>query len=127
MARDCFSLIHFPLLFGIILYAAVIEEAVLHPDHHLGFASRLALGAGIALFVGGTGLALWRSGARFPWSRVAWAGALLVILLPPLIDLPAAAIGLALTAVAAQSLLDHRTRRDVRGTSVAANVGPSKA
>ena len=127
MARDCFSLIHFPLLFGIILYAAVIEEAVLHPDHHLGFAARLALGAGIALFVGGTGLALWRSGTRFPWPRVVWSGALLALLLPPLIDLPAAALGLALTAVAAQSLLDYRTQRDARLTSTAATVGQSKA
>jgi low temperature requirement protein LtrA len=116
MARDAFSLIHFPLIFGIILYAAVIEEAVLHPDHHLGYASRLALGSGIALFVGGTGVALWRSGTRFPWLRVAWPLGLVAVLVPPLAGLPAAAFALALTAVAALSLLEHRTRHDARVT-----------
>ena len=114
MARDAFSLIHFPLLFGVVLYAAVIEEAVLHPDHHLGFAGRLGLGSGILLFVGGTGLALWRSGARFPWPRVAGPVALVIVLLPPLAALPAAALALALVAVAAPSLLEHRRRHGER-------------
>jgi low temperature requirement protein LtrA len=111
MARDAFSLIHFPLLFGIILYAAVIEEAVLHPDHHLGVASRLALGSGIALFAGGIGLALWRAGQRFSWQRVIWPVGLLVVLVPPLADIPAVAFGVALTAIAALSLLEQRPWR----------------
>jgi low temperature requirement protein LtrA len=109
MARDAFSLIHFPLVFGIILFAAVIEEAVLHPDHHLPIASRMALGAGIVLFVGGTGLALQRCGTRVHWARVAGLAALLVTLLPQLAGLPAAAFALALTAVAGASLLEQRS------------------
>src|ERR687895_1200570 len=114
MARDAFSLVHFPLLFGVILYAAVIEEAVLHPDHHLAFAARLALGTGIALFVGGTGLALWRCGARPSWLRVALPVTPLAALVPPFASLPAAALALALAAVAAASLLERRTLREAR-------------
>jgi low temperature requirement protein LtrA len=125
MARDAFSLIHFPLLFGVILYAAAIEQAVLHPDHHLGFASRLGLGTGIALFVGGTGLALWRCGARFPWVRVAGPVALLVVFVPPFAGLPATAFGLALAAVGALSLVEQRN--SARGTAAVDEAGRSEA
>jgi low temperature requirement protein LtrA len=34
MARDAFSLIHFPLLCGVIAYAAVVEAVVSHPHAH---------------------------------------------------------------------------------------------
>jgi low temperature requirement protein LtrA len=114
MARDAFSLIHFPLLFGVILYAAVIEEAVLHPEEHLHFESRLALGLGVALFVGGTGLALWRAGERFSWQRVVWPVVLLLVLVMPFAGLPAVAFAIALGAVGAVSLLEHRGRQEAR-------------
>jgi low temperature requirement protein LtrA len=60
MARDAFSLAHFPMLCGIIGFAAAVEEAVHHPADPFTTQGRWALAVGVALFVAGTALAKWR-------------------------------------------------------------------
>jgi len=86
MARDAFSLAHFPLICGVIAYAAAVEQAVTHPMEPLGLATRVALGAGIFLFIGGMAFAMWRATCGSPLGRtiaaavtavavVAWAAA----------------------------------------------------
>jgi low temperature requirement protein LtrA len=52
MGRDAFSLGHFPMLCGIVSYAVAIEQAATHPGEPLALAPRLALAAGLLLFVG---------------------------------------------------------------------------
>ena len=64
LARDVYSVLHFPVVFGIVLYAVAIEEAVAHSDEPLSAGSGIALAAGITLFLGGTAAALWRAGHR---------------------------------------------------------------
>jgi low temperature requirement protein LtrA len=59
-ARVIFSVIHFPMLCGVLAIAAVVEQALAHPDQSLTLSSRIALGTGITLFVCGTAVALWR-------------------------------------------------------------------
>ena len=71
LARDTFSLMHFPMLCGIIAYAVAIEEAVAQPGDPLAFAGRAALAAGILLFVGGIAVAVWRATSRVLRARVA--------------------------------------------------------
>jgi low temperature requirement protein LtrA len=71
MARDAFSLAHFPMLCGVIAYAAALEEAILHPQDPLSTAGRLALASGLVLFVGGTALAMWRATCGNPTRRLA--------------------------------------------------------
>jgi low temperature requirement protein LtrA len=61
MARDVFSLIHFPMLCGVIAYAVAVEEALAHPGDPLPLAGRIALAVGLALFVGGMAVAIWRA------------------------------------------------------------------
>ena len=70
MARDVFSLIHFPMLCGVIGYAVAIEEAVAHPGRPLPFEGRLALAIGLALFVGGMAVAVWRATRRLLLPRL---------------------------------------------------------
>ncbi len=53
MARDVFSLLHFPMMCGVIVYAVAIEEAITHPSEPMSLSLRLALAAGLLLFVGG--------------------------------------------------------------------------
>jgi low temperature requirement protein LtrA len=65
LGRDAFSLAHFPMLCGVIAYAAAIEEAVSHPDRPLHTSARLALAAGLLLFLGGAGTAVWRATRMF--------------------------------------------------------------
>jgi low temperature requirement protein LtrA len=61
MARDVFSFLHFPMLCGVIAYAFVVEEIVAHPGEALPLAGRLALAAGLLLFVGGMAIAIWQA------------------------------------------------------------------
>ena len=70
MARDVFSLIHFPMMCGVIAYAAAVEVAVAHPDEPLPLVARVALALGLALFVGGMAAAMWRATRRLPVPRV---------------------------------------------------------
>lgn len=71
MARDVFSLMHFPMLCGVIAYAASLELAVDHPTATLPIESRAALALGLTLFVGGMAAAIWRATGRLILSRAA--------------------------------------------------------
>lgn len=81
LARDAFSLAHFPMLCGVIGLAAVIEESIAHPDHALPLSSRATLAAGVGLFVGGAALAKWRALRVFPAARVAIVAAMAIVVL----------------------------------------------
>ena len=70
LARDMFSLLHFPMICGIIAYAFAVEEIVAHPGDPLPFEGRLALALGVTLFVGGMMVAIWRATGRLLMIRV---------------------------------------------------------
>lgn len=50
MGRDVFSLLHFPMLCGLVIYAYAIEEAMVHPDSAMTVQARLALAIGIIMY-----------------------------------------------------------------------------
>ncbi len=60
-ARDAFSLMHFPLICGIIGIAIGFEKILQHPNEVLSLPVAAALGGGYLLYIGFTTLALWRS------------------------------------------------------------------
>ncbi len=70
VARDSFSMIHYPMLVGIIFVGAVIEEGIVHPEQPFHVEARIGLGVGIALFVVGMGLALKRAGGGWHITRM---------------------------------------------------------
>lgn len=70
MARDVYSMLHFPMLFGLIAYASVVETAAAHPDEPLSLAARAMLAVGLVLFVGGMAVAVWRATGGRMWARV---------------------------------------------------------
>jgi len=70
LARDVFSLMHFPLLCGLIIYAFAIEEAMLHPDEVMSFAARIALALGIFIFSTGIVLTIWRATGKILYGRL---------------------------------------------------------
>lgn len=99
MARDVFSLLHFPMLCGIIAYAYVVEETVAHPADPLTIEGRLALAAGLFLFVGGMGIAIRRATGIFLWLRLGLITVTAIVVMvvtgvPGLFSLAIAFIGL---------------------------------
>ena len=111
MARDAFSLAHFPMLCGVIAYAVALEDAIAHPSDPLLPAARLALALGMLLFLSGSAFAMWRATCGYPLSRITIAAvtAGAVAALP---TVPAAgALAMAFTGVVAVALLDERRAR----------------
>ena len=70
MARSVYSLLHFPMLFGVIAYAALVETAVAHPVGPLPLVGRIALALGLVLFVAGMAAAVWRATGILMRARV---------------------------------------------------------
>lgn len=104
MARDVFSLLHFPMIFGVIAYAFAIEEIIAHPADPLPFTGRLALALGLILFVGVMAAAIWRATGSLPCLRVGLilvtaVMILLVANVSPLLTLLMALLGVFLIAI----------------------------
>jgi low temperature requirement protein LtrA len=100
--RDAYSLGHFPMLFGIIGFAVGIEEIVAHPADPLHSEVLIALGTGIALFVGFSAVVYWRMSGTILVARLVavlamGAGLAVVSSLPP--AWPLAVVAIALTAL----------------------------
>jgi low temperature requirement protein LtrA len=62
VARDAFSLAHFPLIGGIVGFAVALEGIGTHPDEPMAAPVLAALGVGVALFVGSSALSLRLAG-----------------------------------------------------------------
>jgi len=69
LARDAFSIIHFPMLLGVIAFAASVERAIGHATDPLGLAGRWLLAASVVLFTGSMALALMRAGRPVSLAR----------------------------------------------------------
>ncbi len=80
LARDAYSILHFPMIAGIIAIAVGIEAMVAHPGDILGSESLVAFAVGILLFVGSAAAAWARAGRAVLWSRMATIGATVTIL-----------------------------------------------
>ncbi|MDQ1431175.1 MAG: hypothetical protein QOF40_1777 [Actinomycetota bacterium] len=80
LARDAFSLGHFPLLCGIVGFSVAIEEIVRRPATAAHGEVVAALGVGVALFVGGSAFVLWRACRQVLVPRLAILAATEVLL-----------------------------------------------
>jgi low temperature requirement protein LtrA len=70
LGRDAFSVLHFPLLCGVIAMAAATEVALAHPHDPLAPDVRAALGVGAVLYVCGAAAAIWRASGAVLWWRL---------------------------------------------------------
>jgi low temperature requirement protein LtrA len=115
VARDTFSLSHFPMLCGIVAYAVALEDAIAHPGDPLLPGARLALAAGLLLFLGGSAFAMWRATCGRPVLRVALS-LVTAAAITALVSLPApAALAVALAGTAAVALSDEARARRLEG------------
>ena len=101
LARDMFTILHYPLVLGIILYAVAAKTTVAHPSEPLSQTGLIALSAGVAAFLLGSVAIRWRgihvvAGERFVAGMVIPGGLILLRELP--------AVALMAVAVAALAL-----------------------
>ena len=64
VARDAYSLGHFPLIGGIIAFAIAVKEFMHHPNEPAPGPVIASLAVGVALFVGASAFACWRTTGR---------------------------------------------------------------
>ncbi|HEX2577864.1 MAG TPA: low temperature requirement protein A, partial [Aquihabitans sp.] len=112
VARDAYSLTHFPLVCGIVGFAVAVEEIVLHPERPAEGPVIASLVVGIALFVGATTLAYWRTTRHLLVSRLVIVAVTLVVVVllrdaDPVWPLAAVALGL-LAVIVVEELRDRR-------------------
>jgi low temperature requirement protein LtrA len=108
LARDVFSVIHFPMLCGIVAMAAATEEALAHPDVPLGPDVRIALGCGAVLFVCGTAIAMWRATNRLPLWRVVLVP-VTAVAVAAVGAVPAMTLAMLLATIVTVSVIEHRS------------------
>jgi low temperature requirement protein LtrA len=79
IARDAYSLLHYPLVVGIVFYAVAVEEIVAHPDEPLDTFGRLALSLGVSLALLAIAASVYRVTRRIPSIRIGTAVLIMAI------------------------------------------------
>ena len=79
--RDVYTWAHAPVVAGIILSAAALEEITLHPGAEVHLPFRLMLLGGLALLVVGIGAAIWRAFSAIAKERIVAVAVLAAVLL----------------------------------------------
>jgi low temperature requirement protein LtrA len=118
LARDVFTLFHFPTVLGIVYIAVAAEHALHDPSHPLAPADRAALALGVGVYLCGFVLARLRAARRVAWERLGGAAAVAVLAVVGA-DLDAIwLLGLAtvivVAATAAETARMHEVRARVR-------------
>jgi low temperature requirement protein LtrA len=118
VARNMFTFGHFPIVFGLVLYAVAAKHAVAHPTDPLGAGDLVLVAASVAVFVGGLLGLQWQAVRYLAPERlglVAGVAALCWIVGPNV----AAPVLLALVAVAVAVMQATSVRRFDRRVSAA--------
>ena len=108
LARDVFSLAHFPMLCGVVAYALAIEEAIAHPSEPLALEVRAALAGGVALFVDGMAVAMWRATGRLLLARVFVTVGVAIAVLVVTRVAPSVTLGIVLVGTTTIATLEQR-------------------
>ncbi|WCO65679.1 low temperature requirement protein A [Iamia majanohamensis] len=107
--RDVYTAAHAPLVAGIILAAAALEEIALHPGDPVDLGFRLMLAGGLALGVLGVGLAVWSAFHVVAKERVV-AGLAITVLVLAAGSVAGVTLLLAVVAIVFASLVVEHVR-----------------
>jgi low temperature requirement protein LtrA len=108
LARDAFSLVHFPMLCGVIAYAVAVEEALAHPAEPLPLEGRVILAVGFTLFVGGMAVALWRATHRLLLPRLVLTVGTAILIVVVVGVTPLFTLAIALAGIVVINALEQR-------------------
>ena len=118
LARDVFTLCHYPIVLGIILFAVAAKKTVAHPDEPLSGTGRFALAGGIAMFLIGFALGRYRIVRHVAYERVGAAvAAIVAVLVFPDLDalaLMAIVVGVLVAGLAWEAVHMRAFRAEVR-------------
>jgi low temperature requirement protein LtrA len=109
MARDSYSVLHLPMVAGIVLVALGMKKTLGHVDHHLKIETATAMFGGMALYLLAHVAFRYRNIHSINKQRLVMA-ALLVALLPLVIEIPALA-ALAILAALLVALISYEAIR----------------
>lgn len=70
LARDVYSLLHYPMIVGIVFYAVALEEAFLHPDEPMERVVGVLFVVAIGLYLLAQAVATWRCWGTYLYERV---------------------------------------------------------
>jgi low temperature requirement protein LtrA len=70
LARDAYTMGHYPLIAGVILFAVGTEELLAHPEAALDGGARWAFFGGLAAFLGAQAIMALRLTGRVAWERL---------------------------------------------------------
>jgi len=113
VARDLFTFGHFPIVFGVVLYAVTAKHVAAHPQANLGEGELAALATSIAFFLGGLLGVQWHVVRRLaPERLVVIAGvAVMCATLGPEVSGTLMVAGVALVLVVMQVITLRRFER----------------
>jgi low temperature requirement protein LtrA len=109
VARDAYSLGHYPMIAGVVLFAAAAEEVVLHPGDPLGSFTRLLVAMAIGLAFLAQAAIVRRIGGPVLVERVA-AAVVVGLLMVPSLEVRANVVLLVVVMVMAVALVLERRR-----------------
>jgi low temperature requirement protein LtrA len=118
IARDVFTLGHYPIVLGIIFFAVAAKKTVASPTEPLSGAGRFALAGGVAMFLVGFAILRYRLARHVAYERVA-AGLLGIaaVLVFPDVDgltLMAIVVGILVAGIAWEAVHLRTFRAEVR-------------
>lgn len=97
VARDIYSLGHYPMLTGIVFFAVALEEAFLHPDEPLTGFTRWMLAVSIAIYFLSQAAACRRAWGGIMYERI--GGVVVMVLMAALLTAKAELVVLLITIV----------------------------
>jgi low temperature requirement protein LtrA len=116
LARDVFTILHYPIVLGIVFFAVASKKVLADPEKPLSGAGRWTLGLGLGLYLLGFVLMRFRVVRTVGWERVgailAVVVALVVLREADAVVTLAACVGIVLAMLAVEAI----TMRDVRAS-----------
>jgi low temperature requirement protein LtrA len=115
VARDVYTLLHYPMIVGIVFIAVAMEEAFLHPDERIDQVIGTLFVVGLGLYLLAMAVATWRCWRTYLYERVIGVGVIALIVAAVDVDAEQTLLYSTLVLIASLSAEYWRFRARIRG------------